>query len=247
MVDLQIELGKKLTGSERVKYLKNLAEENPNHLASLVAHLEALEDEASDNDVEAACDAIFNLIDEDELARQCGTRAPERLSAEEKKREKQNSAEKSALCLAFERKSARLVKRNADNASHTSSDDSYVQASESEDKDEGASSAAEQSSPAAYSDMTSLLKQWRRWAPSETDPKLSLATARDHLSHGRYGSALVLLQKVLEDLGKTPDKAASEARSLMQETLSKLGWSLLHDINLKLALVREPPQGYALW
>lgn len=232
MIDLQIELGKKL-GKEAPEYFKKLAAENPSHLATLVARLESLDDTASDEDVEKASNAIFTLIDESELARHCGTRSPERMSTEEKKRDKQANAEKSALCLAFERKGARLQKKYSDSSSN--SDTSFVEASAVSGEDQ------------PYSDVTTLLKAWRRWASSENDSKLALATAREHLAHGRYGSALVSLQRVLDDLGNTQDQSTHEARTLVQEALTKLDWPLLYDLNVKKALIREPPQGYALW
>lgn len=233
MLSLQLEMGKKIEDQkEKLDLFEKLAGENPKDLDTLVARLEVLDDSASDEQVVKAANAIFSLVDEDKLAMHFGTKRPESKTAEDHKNEKQASKQKTALGTAFERKTARVLKQGSA-APSEKSDDSYDRASVPD----------EQQQP--YSDATSLLKGWRRW--SDDSHKLSLAKARQDIAKGLYGTALVAIQKVLQDIANSEDAMAKEARELERKAIKALEWSILLEVEDKKELIKSPPAGFALW
>lgn len=223
--------------SEKTNYLDTLLKDYTHHLPLLVAKLESLKDETGDRSLEnqilKAADSILAEINVDDLARANGLPKKSNDTAEERKAAKKTTEQKAALLLAYNRKVKVLFARESNDESHeTSTDDSY----------EAVSRNQSPISTAETSDYAAVMHSYRQWVECETsDNAFALQAAKDHMRKQRYGTALQVIAKLLENLGDgSGDKIAKEARALKAQAVGKLEWRVLVEMEQKRKLQLEP-------
>lgn len=223
--------------SEKANYLNNLLKDYPHHLSLLVAKLESLKDETSDRSNEdkilSASDAILSEISVDDLARANGLPKKSSDTADERRAAKKTTEQKAALLLAYNRKAKVLFARESNDEAHeTSTDDSY----------EAVSRNQSPVSTSVAADYSSVMHSYRQWVESETsDNAFALQSAKDHIHKQRYGTALQVIAKLLENLGEgSGEKIATEARALKATAVEKLDWRVLVEMEQKRKLQLEP-------
>ena len=202
LADLQVEMAKKIEDEkEKISYLQQLSKDNSEHLPTLVATLEAIkskDDPANRDATLKACDAIFALIDEQELARALGYSSKNAESAAEKKAAKVTADRKSALLLAYDRKAAVLYQQLQPTSERsnpeTPESQRFVNVSATSSPTSTPSQSSATDSPAT-SAFSTLLASYRKWV--ESDNKYTLHSAREAMLQGRYGTALASVRAVV--------------------------------------------------
>jgi hypothetical protein len=229
LVNLQIEMAKKIEDEEvKKRFLADLLKSDSNHLPLLVARLESLKQDKSEEeaaDVLAAADAIFDLVDEEACLRFNGKQKSDK-TAQDRKNTKEFKEQQDALLKAFDRKLRVLHKRKS------ADDESY-------DKINPSSASSTSSRSSVYSSYEALLAGFEKWAPA-SDNKLAIHLIQRDLDEERYASALTRARKILADVGESSDTPeAKEAREFKLAALRGLGWSLYLDMEDRKGLDKD--------